>query len=698
MADFNKSVEITLKANIKQLQKNLEQIPGMTKKEASKMVRALSSEFNKAQKAAKKAAEESRKAAKASAKAFEESSEKIGESFKSAADEAATAAKEIKVSFEDAAEETNVLAENSEAVATAFGSATLALDKLAPGMSETTKNALEMADGLATAAEQAIKGGPATMALTAAIVAGAAAYELYTKSSRMAAEQQKRLAEAQKLANEKLDEQFSIVQNITGDFQNANREYQLLTGQITQLEFDLMTARDRSTAKTQQELEIQQKRVKEQQRLVRILEKARVSTNNLSDQEKELLNTAMATSKIKEISRGLTGKEAVDQPILIGFKGELLKRLQKEKDFASAITRRRKEALKEEEKLIRAKDELAKEQEKEKALDEKKAKREKQRAKDAENLKAVLAEIEEIEQVTQQAKERNASLSLSMLSPEEQIRQSMSDQLADRRQQIEDLKGQVEATQILAQTEASREAALEAEAIAQEAIGELQKEIRLIEMEGQKELDALKEQNHIKEQERKDKERLKAEKVERDRIAAIRREAAEIGEIGNLTIGTFRNSIETIQNVSKAAGVENAGLIRALFEMNRVAAIGEIAFNTAKAVTAAGALGPLAPLAIAAATTAAAAQTASVLSQQPPKLHMGGMTPDERTVIVKTGEAVLDSSTVNRIGGEPGVRALQNGQGSSPQVIVMNPFKHFDRYMTDRQRAGLSTRSSRRSY
>lgn len=77
---------------------------------------------------------------------------------------------------------------------------------------------------------------------------------------------------------------------------------------------------------------------------------------------------------------------------------------------------------------------------------------------------------------------------------------------------------------------------------------------------------------------------------------------------------------------------------------------------------------------------------------------MGGMTPDERTVVVKTGEAVLDSSTVNRIGGEPGVRALQNGQGGSPQVIVMNPFKHFDRYMTDRQRAGLSTRSSRRSY
>ncbi len=117
-----------------------------------------------------------------------------------------------------------------------------------------------------------------------------------------------------------------------------------------------MTARDRSKAKTQEELEIQQKRVKEQERLVRIFEKARVSTNNLSDQEKELLNTAMATSKIRSVSAGLTGQESVDQITLIKFKSELLGRLQKEQNFASAITRRRKEALEEEEKLIRAKE------------------------------------------------------------------------------------------------------------------------------------------------------------------------------------------------------------------------------------------------------------------------------------------------------------------------------------------------------
>ena len=188
------------------------------------------------------------------------------------------------------------------------------------------------------------------------------------------------------------------------------------------------------------------------------------------------------------------------------------------------------------------------------------------------------------------------------------------------------------------------------------------------------------------------------QELEAIRIGALRREANEIGTIGTYTIGIFKNTIDAIQTATQAAGIENEGLIRALFEMNRIAALGEIAFNTAKAVTAAQTLGPLAGIATAAAIAAGIAQAAVVVAQPAPKLHMGGMTPDESSVIVKSGEAVLDRSTVNRIGGEDGVRALQNGQSATPHVIVMNPYKHFDRFMADRQRSGLSARSSRRSY
>jgi hypothetical protein len=262
MADVNKSVEITLSANIKQLQKNLEQIPGMTKKEAQAMVRALSSEFNKAQKASKKAADESRKAAKASAAAFKQSSEKIGESFKSTADEAAAAAREIKISFEEAAEETDQLAEGSEAAATAFGSASMALDKLAPGLSESTKQAMEMADGLATAAEQAIKGGPATMALTAGVVALAIAFDQLGKAARESAaqlveemEQYKNLSAevkaatdaARSLALQQHSAQMSIVTAKHAE-RDAQLELQLSQGKISKLRFDelkLINQRDK---------------------------------------------------------------------------------------------------------------------------------------------------------------------------------------------------------------------------------------------------------------------------------------------------------------------------------------------------------------------------------------------------------------------------------------------------------------------
>ena len=101
---------------------------------------------------------------------------------------------------------------------------------------------------------------------------------------------------------------------------------------------------------------------------------------------------------------------------------------------------------------------------------------------------------------------------------------------------------------------------------------------------------------------------------------------------------------------------------------------------------------------IASAVAASGAQMASIFAQQAPQFHMGGMTPDESIAVVKAGEAVLDRATVDRLGGEPGVNRLQNGQTGQPEVIVMNPYKHFDRYMTDRQRAGLSSRSARRGY
>ena len=692
MADVNKSVEITLRANLKQLEEGLKNIPNMTKKEAQAMTRSLASEFNKAQKAAKKAAEESKKAAKATSAAYQQSGKKVGASFDKVAQDAKASAQEIKISFEDAATGSNKLAEGAETLGTSMGAADLAVNRLFPNLDAGAKKALEMADGLATAAEQAIKGGPATMALTAAVVAGTSAYNLYTRSTQLAAAQQKRLAEAQKAANEKLNEQFGIVQSITGDFKDANREYQLLTGQITQLEFDLSSARDRSTEKTRQELELQEKRIKEQERLVTILGKAEKGTSRLTAKERELLNTAMAISDNALVKQGIDAEGVAADQALVVFRGELLKRLQKERDFANAIVYRREQALQAEERLIKAKDEYNKEsQEEEDRL-------QRQEALDAKRLENQ-ARMQEIQAVglsladkRNAAEERARQIVISILEPQQQVIEQTKIRKEEIDDTIEKINKEIEGTEKLAKTDADRTAAAQVRAEGERTIAALIEERQVIEEEGEIRLQELRDQNLEKNQKA-------AEKAAAQKRKQIDDEIKHLNLSQEVTVGTFRNMTNAIDAIMDATGTKNKELIRTIFQANKIASIGEIAFNTAKAITAAQAYPPpVNGLMIASAVAAAAGQTAIVMSQQPPEFHMGGMTPDESIAVVKAGEAVLDRSTVDRLGGESGVNRLQNGQGGVPEVIVMNPYKHFDRFMTDRQRAGLSSSSARRGY
>jgi len=88
-----------------------------------------------------------------------------------------------------------------------------------------------------------------------------------------------------------------------------------------------------------------------------------------------------------------------------------------------------------------------------------------------------------------------------------------------------------------------------------------------------------------------------------------------------------------------------------------------------------------------------------ILAEQP-KFHMGGMigdssplAPDETMVRAKKGEAILSTNAVSRLGAD-GVRALERGQGLEPTVIVMNPFKHYDRFIKGRNAMGMDISST----
>ena len=98
---------------------------------------------------------------------------------------------------------------------------------------------------------------------------------------------------------------------------------------------------------------------------------------------------------------------------------------------------------------------------------------------------------------------------------------------------------------------------------------------------------------------------------------------------------------------------------------------------------------------------AAIKQIQMIKSQPPPeKFDVGGMignrdalSPDQRNINVLSGEAILDRQTVRNIGGETGVRNLQNGRAGS-QVVVIQPFRHFDKFVRNANRNGLLSKSN----
>jgi hypothetical protein len=89
-----------------------------------------------------------------------------------------------------------------------------------------------------------------------------------------------------------------------------------------------------------------------------------------------------------------------------------------------------------------------------------------------------------------------------------------------------------------------------------------------------------------------------------------------------------------------------------------------------------------------AAMAAAMAQVAAIQSQPPPTFDIGGMignrdplAPDGVNANLLAGEAVLSRQDVRNIGGAAGLKRLQQGGGAGSGVVVISPFKHFDKFV-----------------
>ena len=257
----------------------------------------------------------------------------------------------------------------------------------------------------------------------------------------------------------------------------------------------------------------------------------------------------------------------------------------------------------------------------------------------------------------------------------------------NQRDSIEETKErlieQLEAARKLAKTEEDRKKLLELEVQTQTALTALENEQQAQRVKHVNELQALRDEAHRKQLENQQKEREEAIKN------------------AKLTANSIIDAAVSIAEFNALANKEDIKAQQRLFKVNQAAAIANIAMQAAQAIAGALGLPPIVRgLTIAGITAGAAAQTGIVLSQSPPTADMGGMIgnrdrlrPDENMVRVLSGEAVLDRATVNRIGGEEGLQRLQQG-GTTGNVVVVQPFKHFDRFIKQSSRTGVINRRS----
>ena len=173
------------------------------------------------------------------------------------------------------------------------------------------------------------------------------------------------------------------------------------------------------------------------------------------------------------------------------------------------------------------------------------------------------------------------------------------------------------------------------------------------------------------------------ERVRDDQIAAVE----EMEKRGVISAEDAANKKERIEERYQG-GIQEYKL--KAFKADQAGAIADVIFaNTVAIAKAFKDFGWPAGLAVSALVAAqGAAQIASIKAQSPPKFDVGGMignldptAPDQVQAQLLEGEAVLDRATVRRLGGPQGVKDLQTGGGGGREIVVIQPFKHFDRFI-----------------
>ena len=644
MADVNKTVEISMTADLKSLQKQLSKIPGMTKEEAKAMTKALQKELKQAQAAAKKTAQVNKKAMAQVTKANN------------------TAAKSAK----------NLRTQSRE-MGGAFGALEDVVGEVSPELAGVAMTIGTVGQAFRALSRSMATGNPIVLTVVASVAALATTYHFMTSATREAEQRQKDLAKAAEQLNDKLSKQRDIANEVVSAHRDATLELEVFTGQISKLDAEILKARDAAGDQLAKQLSKQDEIISAQQKNIDLAKKAETAYSSLTDEESEQLRLLMNSSKKREVNNGMMSTSAGFGNQMRILQNELNEQLVRETGFRNKIETTNKETLKTREDLLRLQEELAKEQREEAERQEKIAKA---RQAALEREKTLLDAINNSTKTFESTQGRIDSMRIARLADEEQINANAQKRKEDIEKEIELIQKQFEEAEKIALSKKDLNKLSELDMEAAKATAKLMEEQSEVEKQRLHEVAELKKK--LRDDEKKDQDKTNKEQEKTDKKLADQFVAMQ-----NVRMQAVTDVFAFGLQLATEAGNENKDLINVLFRANQAAAVADIIMSTAQAVAAAPAqYGPFAPAAIPAIVAGGAVQLGVVAAQKPP-LHMGGivqpLAPDEQSRTLLTGESVLDRATTRRLG-ENGINRLQNGNMNGPDVIVMSPFKHLDRY------------------
>ena len=661
MAEEKRSINIAYKADLKDLINKLKQMPNVTEQEAKKMVSALDRQLKQAEKAAKKSADASAKAAKQASAAARRGAREF--------DDMADAARRAEERLEHVGEASGDIDRGFSSIGLALRGVNPQLAEAADGLADTFAVVEGLTMSFAALNPLVVAGGVAIGALTLGYVAHQAELEKVK-------EQTLALKDAQRALIDSQNEQENNLIDAASKLREQRLEYQLLTGQISEYEFNLQKAGEAANESFEGNIQAVQSSISESELLLATIQSlkdsyiaAGSSAVVLSEGEQERLRTLQLQTKSVKNNLDLT-QEGLAQAAELGkLEKALLADIANQTKQREAIEAMQAEAVEKAQDMVTLEKELA-------DATEEAADQSERRAVATE--RALTAE-EELAKALEEAlalsddviKEKNLQADMDRAIAEAFLDDEGRKKLAQQAR-IDEQIGALEMLGIATGREA--EAAMAIEALRHEQKMEnLDKEDEIISDNTKKQLE-------------------NAQLIQggfSEMISGLQQLNDLKLESRGIDVEASQKKAEMLEQLSAKERKQlekRAHMAIALFKLEKAASIAEITMNTAEGVTKALTYGlPLGPILAGMAVATGATQAALVASQPIPQLqfHMGGIAPDEANARVLRGEAILDRATVRRMGGEQGVRNLQQGGSGSSQTVVIQPFKHFGRFAKD---------------